>query len=63
MSKPVLQERKVVFIFVLVAELFMLPRTCLANDLNTCMTEMMHQVSDSMTIGELRLECEKQVQT
>ncbi len=26
------------------------------------MTEMMHQVSESMTIGELRLECEKQIQ-
>ena len=63
MRNPVLQKGKAVLIFVLVAGLFMLPRTSIANDLNTCMTEMMHQVSDSMTIGDLRLECEKQFQT
>lgn len=62
MKHSIHENGKVVLIFALVAGLFMLPRTSIANDLNTCMSEMMHQVSDSMTIGELRLECEKQIQ-
>jgi len=62
MRNPVLQNGKGFFIFLLAVGLFILPRISIASDLNTCMTEMIHQVSDSMTIGELRIECEKQVQ-
>ena len=61
MRNSISQNGKVVLIFILSAALFMLPRTSSANDLKTCMTEMLDQVSDSMTIAELRLECEKQI--
>jgi len=63
MRNSVLQNGKTVYVFLLVAGLYMLPITSTASDLNSCMTEMIHQISDSMTIGELRFECEKQVQT
>jgi len=61
MRNSISQNGKVVLIFILSAALFMLPGTSSANDLKTCMTEMLDQVSDSMTIAELRLECEKQI--
>ena len=63
MRNLVLQNGKVVLIFIMATAFFMLPRTSIANDLKTCMAEMMHQVSESMTIGELRLDCEKKIQT
>ncbi|MGB3223069.1 MAG: phospholipase A [Desulforhopalus sp.] len=37
------------------------PKVCLAIDLNKCMVEKMQQANDSITIGELRLECQKQI--
>lgn len=38
------------------------PQESRASDLTECMTEKMQQVSDATTIGELRLECQKQLQ-
>jgi phospholipase A1 len=32
-----------------------------ADDLSECMTEMLQQADDQMTIGELRLQCQKQI--
>lgn len=61
MRNSVSQNGKVFFIFMMSAALFMLPSVSIANDLKTCMTEMLDQVADSMTIAELRLECEKQI--
>lgn len=61
MRNLVLQNGKIVSIFIMATAFFMLPRTSIANDLKTCMTEMLYQVSDSLTIAELRLECEKQI--
>lgn len=63
MRNSVLQNGKVFFIFLLAVGLFTLPRISTARDLKTCMTEMLHQVSETMTIGELRIECEKLVQS
>ena len=40
---------------------FFMPNLCLADDLSECMTKTMQQVNDNMTIGELRLQCEKQL--
>lgn len=37
-------------------------KTSYAKDLTECMTEMMTQVSEDLTIGELRIQCEKQFQ-
>ena len=37
------------------------PQVCKAVDLGECMTAKMQQASDSMTIGELRLACEKEL--
>lgn len=37
------------------------PRICVADDLGNCMTATVNKVNDSMTIGELRLQCEKQL--
>lgn len=34
---------------------------CMANDLKECMSDMMDQVGDTMTIGDLRLKCEEQI--
>ena len=34
---------------------------CMASDLKECMTDKMEQADDSMTIGQLRLECQKQL--
>ncbi|WP_163341031.1 phospholipase A [Desulfopila sp. IMCC35008] len=34
---------------------------CMANDLKECMSDMMDQVSDTMTIGDLRLRCQEQI--
>lgn len=48
-------------IVIVVAGLLVLPRTSVADDLKTCMTEMFDQANDAMTKGELRLECEKQI--
>ena len=62
MRNQVSGNGKVVLFFLLSTALFMLPRVSTANDLKTCMTEMLEQVSDSMTIAELRLECQKQIQ-
>lgn len=39
-----------------------LPEASSANELADCMTEMMLQANDSTTIGDLRLQCQKQVQ-
>ncbi len=61
MRNSVFQNGKVVLFFVLAAGLF-IPKKSMANDLEICITEMVLQVSDSMTIGELRSECEKQIQ-
>lgn len=63
MRHAVVQNGKAVYIFLLVGGLYMLPITSSASDLNSCVTEMIRQVSHSMTIGELLSECEKQVQT
>jgi phospholipase A1 len=38
------------------------PQESQANDLAECMTEKMQQVSDATTVGELRLECRKELQ-
>lgn len=54
------QNEQVVLIFFLSVCLFK-PGACIANDLKTCMAEMFDQVNDSVTIGELRLECEKRI--
>ena len=35
---------------------------CMADDLKDCMADMMDQVSESTTIGDLRLKCEEQLQ-
>lgn len=32
-----------------------------ASDLTECMTDRMQQADDNMTIGELRLQCQKQL--
>lgn len=61
MGNPISKHGKVVLISVLAAGLSALPVSGIANDLKTCMTEMVHQVNDSMTIAELRLECEKKI--
>jgi phospholipase A1 len=42
------------------AVFFALP-SAQADDLKECMTQMMDQMSDSMTIGDLRLECQKRI--
>lgn len=46
---------------VIIATICFMPNSSLANDLNECMTKMMQQADDSMTIGALRLDCEKQI--
>jgi len=56
-----LNKCKGFLIVIMAAGLFILPRTSIANDLKTCMIEMLDQVNDSVTKGELRLECEKQI--
>jgi len=38
------------------------PNNATAGDLAECMTEKMLQANDSVTIGNLRLECEKEIQ-
>ncbi len=45
----------------LVAGMSVVPQLCIANDLRTCMSDMILQAPDEMTIGELRLECENQI--
>lgn len=49
-------------IVVMVATIFYMPESSLADELGDCMTGMMQQAEDSMTIGDLRLECEKRIQ-
>ena len=44
---------------VILTTICFIPKSSQANDLNECMAGMMHQADDSMTIGDLRLECEK----
>ena len=41
MRNLVLQNGKIVSNFIMATAFFMLPRTSIANDLKTCMTEMM----------------------
>lgn len=62
MKNQISGNGKVVLFFLLSTALFMLPSASTANDIKTCMTEMLEQVTDSMTIAELRLECQKQIQ-
>ena len=38
-----------------------IPATSKATDLEECMAKTMQQASDTMTIGELRLDCQKQI--
>ena len=49
-----------IFPFFLLSVLVM-PTLSGADDLTECMTKTMRQVNDEMTIGELRLQCEKQI--
>jgi len=58
MINSVSRNGKIVFIFFLAAGLFM-PSASIASDLKSCMVEILDQADDSVTIGELRLECEK----
>ena len=48
-------------VFCLMLAVIAAPQISRANDLTECMTTMMQQVDDSMTIAELRLQCEKQL--
>ena len=61
MSDCLLKTCKGFLIVLMAAGLLILPRTSVADDLKTCMTEMFDQVNDSVTKGEMRLECEKQI--
>jgi hypothetical protein len=51
MGNPVPNHGKVLLISVLAAGWSALPGSGIANDLKTCMTELVHQVNDSMTIS------------
>ena len=62
MSDCVLKNWQGFLVIIMAAGLLILPKTSFADDLKTCMTEMLDQVDDSVTIGELRLKCEKQIE-
>lgn len=47
------------FALVVLAPIVAVPS--MADDLKECMTDMMNQVSDTMTIGDLRIKCEEQL--
>lgn len=57
-NRPFLGEA----VFCLLLTGIAVPQASQAMDLAECMTEKMQQVSDATTIGELRLECQKQLQ-
>ena len=48
-------------IFCLLCAGIIMPSNCMAVDLTECMTRKVLQASESMTIGDLRLECEKEI--
>ncbi len=48
-------------VLVMLTTICFMPKSSQADDLNECMTGMMQQADDSMTIGQLRLTCEKQI--
>ena len=62
MSDCVLKNWQGFLVLIMAAGLLILPKTSFADDLKTCMTEMLDQVDDSVTIGELRLKCEKPIE-
>jgi phospholipase A1 len=47
----------------LVLGTLLIPGISLGNDVQTCMADRMQTVDDSVTIGELRLQCQKQLHT
>jgi phospholipase A1 len=67
MRKPNIQIGSVVTrlfypcLVVIVFTGFFTPGLSLANGLTTCMTELMEQASDSTTMGELRTQCQQQM--
>jgi phospholipase A1 len=63
LQRGVNRMRKIFMLFGLVICALVVSMPSWADDLKECMSEMMSQVSDSMTIGDLRLKCQEQIQS